>query len=84
MSAKLKDETVLEVTEYISKTVTEMHEAMGYQPKSWSANVGQWLVYGLEKYFGFPACVELEALVERAWRKGQPIEPVVEAFLRSL
>ena len=51
---------------------------------NWSANAGQFIVYGLESAMGFANAVGLCAKVEAAYKKGSPIEPVVESYLAGL
>ncbi len=73
------EETVIKVATVIDQEINRLH--LDHQPGRWNALAGQWLVYGFERYFGFGGAVELEAIVERAWRRGTPIKPVVEAWL---
>ncbi len=77
----LPEEILNKVADGIVAEVTALH--IDHQPRQWNAMAGQWLVYGFEKYFGFPGAVELEAVVERAWISGQPMKPKIMEFLRE-
>ena len=80
----MNKEKAIRIAESIEKQVEEYHSGLFEQgPGKWNPLCGQWLVYGFESYLGFCDAVELEALVERAFRSKQPIKPVVATFLES-
>lgn len=70
-----------DLTERLALTVEEFHEHEGKKPGTWSALAGQYLVYGLERSFGFAACAHLCAQVERTWMSSAAIRPVIKRFL---
>ena len=74
-------ETAHVIATSIAIKIKEQHA--DYKPQQWNPMSGQWLVYSFERFFGFAGTVELEAIVERAWRAGEPIVPAIEAFLNE-
>jgi len=77
----MKTDRIKKAASHIISQVKSQHEDLDYQPKQRSPEVGQWLVYGFERYFGLGGAVELESVVETAWRKGQDLEASLVQFL---
>lgn len=72
----------------IARNVRDMHDITGRvfvagARNKWSPEAGQYIVYGLERYFRFENTVDLCAQVERAWKKGADIEPVIAEWISA-
>jgi hypothetical protein len=66
--AKINPERAAEAATRIAQSIEHDHNCgLG---DAWNASTGQWLVYGFERQLGFAGAVELEAQVERAWKRG--------------
>lgn len=83
------EEKVQAAVQFIVRNVTYMHDITGREFKpgrrnAWSAEAGQWIVYGLERQLGFDRSVQLCAVVERAWRAGGDVPAAVTGFIQEI
>lgn len=82
MEYKLKRSEV--IAKLMAEELKDMAEALGIKPRHWHGTLGQHLVYGYERQIGFANGVALCECVENAWKRGQPIEPVIQNFFEGI
>lgn len=52
--------------------------------RTWDKTCGQWLVYGLERQVGFGRAVEIESIIEQAFKNKASIKNALQVYFAGL